>query len=34
MEYCFLGKTDVQVSKLCMGAMTFGREADKGPSET
>jgi aryl-alcohol dehydrogenase-like predicted oxidoreductase len=29
MEYCFLGKTGVQVSKLCMGTMTFGREADK-----
>jgi aryl-alcohol dehydrogenase-like predicted oxidoreductase len=29
MEYCFLGKTGIQVSSLCMGTMTFGREADK-----
>jgi aryl-alcohol dehydrogenase-like predicted oxidoreductase len=29
MKYCFLGSTGVQVSKLCMGTMTFGREADK-----
>ena len=29
MEYCFLGSTGIQVSKLCMGTMTFGREADK-----
>jgi aryl-alcohol dehydrogenase-like predicted oxidoreductase len=28
MEYCFLGNTGIQVSKLCMGTMTFGREAD------
>jgi aryl-alcohol dehydrogenase-like predicted oxidoreductase len=28
MEYCFLGSTGIQVSKLCMGTMTFGREAD------
>jgi aryl-alcohol dehydrogenase-like predicted oxidoreductase len=29
MEYCFLGKTGIQVSGLCMGTMTFGREADE-----
>ena len=29
MEYCFLGNTGIQVSKLCMGTMTFGREADE-----
>lgn len=28
MEYGFLGSTGIQVSKLCMGTMTFGREAD------
>jgi aryl-alcohol dehydrogenase-like predicted oxidoreductase len=26
MEYRFLGRTGMQVSELCMGAMTFGRE--------
>ena len=29
MEYCFLGSTGIQVSELCMGTMTFGREADE-----
>ncbi|MGD9323966.1 MAG: aldo/keto reductase, partial [Desulfobacterales bacterium] len=29
MEYCFLGNTGIQVSKLCLGTMTFGREADE-----
>ena len=29
MEYGFLGNTGIQVSKLCMGTMTFGREADE-----
>lgn len=29
MEYRFLGKTGVQVSSLCMGTMTFGKEADE-----
>jgi len=29
MEYRFLGDTGIQVSSLCMGTMTFGREADK-----
>jgi aryl-alcohol dehydrogenase-like predicted oxidoreductase len=33
MEYCFLGSTGIQVSKLCMGTMTFGREADKAASK-
>ncbi len=33
MEYRFLGKTGVQVSKLCMGTMTFGREADKAAAK-
>jgi aryl-alcohol dehydrogenase-like predicted oxidoreductase len=33
MEHCFLGKTGVQVSKLCMGTMTFGREADKAAAK-
>jgi aryl-alcohol dehydrogenase-like predicted oxidoreductase len=33
MEYCFLGKTGIQVSSLCMGTMTFGREADKAAAK-
>ena len=33
MEYCFLGKTGIEVSSLCMGTMTFGREADKAASK-
>ena len=33
MEYCFLGNTGIQVSKLCMGTMTFGREADEAVSK-
>jgi aryl-alcohol dehydrogenase-like predicted oxidoreductase len=32
MKYKFLGNTGVQVSALCMGTMTFGREADKDAS--
>ncbi len=32
MEYTFLGNTGVQVSRLCMGTMTFGDEADKDES--
>ncbi len=32
MEYRFLGKTGLQVSELCLGAMTFGREADEQTS--
>ncbi len=33
MKYRFLGKTGIQVSSLCMGTMTFGREADKEASK-
>ena len=33
MEYCFLGKTGIQVSSLCMGTMTFGREADEAAAK-
>jgi len=29
MEYRFLGQTGVRVSSLCMGTVTFGREADE-----
>ena len=29
MEYRYLGDTGIQVSALCMGTMTFGKEADK-----
>lgn len=32
MEYRTLGRTGVQVSCLCMGTMTFGREADEETS--
>jgi len=32
MEYRFLGKTGVRVSKLGLGTMTFGREADRAAS--
>lgn len=32
MEYRKLGKTGMQVSELCLGAMTFGREADEATS--
>lgn len=32
MEYRFLGKTGVQVSKLCMGTMSFGGDADEAAS--
>jgi aryl-alcohol dehydrogenase-like predicted oxidoreductase len=32
MKYKFLGNTGIQVSTLCMGTMTFGREADEGVS--
>lgn len=32
MEYRFLGKTGVQVSKLCMGTMSFGGDADEATS--
>lgn len=29
MDYRFVGKTGLKVSELCLGAMTFGREADE-----
>ena len=32
MKYRNLGKTGLQVSELCLGAMTFGREADEPTS--
>lgn len=32
MEYHMLGKTGLKVSELCMGAMTFGREASESES--
>jgi aryl-alcohol dehydrogenase-like predicted oxidoreductase len=32
MKYRFLGKTGLKVSELCLGAMTFGREADEATS--
>lgn len=32
MEYRFLGKTGLKVSELCLGSMTFGREADEETS--
>jgi aryl-alcohol dehydrogenase-like predicted oxidoreductase len=33
MKYRYLGNTGIQVSGLCMGTMTFGREADKAESK-
>lgn len=33
MQYTKLGRTGVTVSSLCMGTMTFGREADEETSE-
>ena len=32
MQYRFLGKTGLRVSELCLGAMTFGREAIEADS--
>lgn len=32
MEYRYVGKTGMRVSELCLGAMTFGREADESTS--
>ena len=32
MEYRFMGKTGLKVSELCLGAMTFGREASAADS--
>lgn len=34
MKYRFLGKTGLKVSELCLGAMTFGREATEADSFT
>jgi aryl-alcohol dehydrogenase-like predicted oxidoreductase len=33
MEYKLLGNTGVKVSQLCMGTMTFGKEADRQASQ-
>ncbi len=33
MEYKLLGRTGVKVSRLCLGTMTFGKEADERESE-
>jgi aryl-alcohol dehydrogenase-like predicted oxidoreductase len=33
MEYGRLGDTGLVVSELCLGCMTFGREADEGTSK-
>jgi len=33
MKYDYVGNTGIQVSGLCMGTMTFGREADKAASQ-
>lgn len=32
MDYRYLGRTGLKVSELCLGAMTFGREADEASS--
>src|ERR1041384_7910736 len=32
MEYRYLGRSGTTVSELCLGAMTFGREADEADS--
>jgi len=32
MQYRFLGRTGLKVSELCLGTMTFGREADEATS--
>ena len=34
MEYRLLGRTGLMVSELCLGCMTFGREADEEQSHT
>jgi aryl-alcohol dehydrogenase-like predicted oxidoreductase len=32
LEYRQLGSTGIRVSELCLGTMTFGREADEATS--
>jgi len=32
MEFRYLGKTGLKVSELCLGAMTFGSDADEASS--
>jgi aryl-alcohol dehydrogenase-like predicted oxidoreductase len=32
MQYRYLGRSGIKVSELCLGAMTFGREADEATS--
>ena len=32
MEYTSLGRTGMRVSRLCLGTMAFGREADEAAS--
>lgn len=32
MDYTYLGRTGLQVSRLCLGTMTFGRETDEATS--
>src|SRR5271155_897374 len=32
MEHARLGRTRLQVSRLCLGAMTFGLQSDEGPA--
>jgi aryl-alcohol dehydrogenase-like predicted oxidoreductase len=32
MQYRYMGRTGLRVSELCLGAMTFGREADEATS--
>jgi aryl-alcohol dehydrogenase-like predicted oxidoreductase len=34
MEYTTLGRIGLQVSRLCLGTMTFGRETDESTSHT
>ena len=33
MEYCSLGASQLKVSKLCLGTMTFGAQTDKSESD-
>ncbi len=32
MQYRYLGRSGMKVSQVCLGAMTFGREADETTS--